>query len=419
MDFETGPTTIMGGSRKRSLSDAGPRAAEVFFGGRDQEMEKLTFGGNMGQGLSFMDSSDMNWMGEGMRDKFSHRGLNGVGGKDFTNSDPITTVMAMQYQNSSSPSNSSTSESSTSPNAAANVVDPSLIGNEQHSLNSYAMLNPSSSSNSPSVSGHSNIRNGNQHHRVGSVGASPISDPSNWVRSSASPAPPQAQRPSIPSQRRGGHKRGAQSEDLTTSFNQEGIEDFLAQITAPNGGLAPPGSGAGGRNQVAVSSTPSPSPSGGGHGRGAGASSPFHPSTSYHPYRPTSSHARHSSFGSNHSNHSSLKDELSDNGDFNPASIANMMMPPHPAHRRSASNTSNGSNGRGKALDSYNQTSLPTYGELVQDEIGRPGQQQHPASNYVNAKVTTEKTQKASAMRRKTEAMYACPVAGCSSTFTR
>lgn len=422
------PTTIMGGVRKRSLSDIGPRPSEFFgVGGKDQEMEKMLLGGNMGQGLSFMDSpNDMSWMDDGLREKLGHRDLNGIGGRDFMNSNPTTTVMAMHhYQSSSSPSNSTTSGSSASPNNAGVAVDPTLLGgggiSDRQSPNS--MMGPTVPSNGYSSASPS----GGLHHRNGSVGASPISNSPNWMGNQNLSSSP---RPSTANQRRG-HKRGAQSEDLRSSIKQEGMDDFLAQITAPNGGLAPPpGVTSGIRNSISPPSPSSPTNlvstiGGGGHGRGAGSQAPpFFPSNSYHPYRPSSSHARHSSFGSNHSN-SSIREELLANqrGDpsFNSNSSSSMMMPPHPAHHQHVETpTNNGnvasSNSKNK---NYNQTSLPTYGGLGSDKDGQPGQGQLPASNYVNAKVTTEKTQQASAMRRKTEAMYACPVAGCTSTFTR
>lgn len=408
------PTTIMGGVRKRSLSDLGPRGADLF--GRDHVTEKAVLGSNLGQGLSFIDSTDTSWMDDGMRDKLGYASFDGIGEKNFPHHHPATTVMAMQYHNTNSPISSATSASSSSPGAAA--VDPLLLGGNPEQQVSDPMLNFTSPLNNLQFG---NNASGHQP-RHGSVGFSPASDPSLWM------GPTTSVRPSMHQRR--GHKRGAQSEDLRSSIKPEGVDDFLAQITAPNGGLAPPTGPGGLRGQSSPSPPPSPSnsislspptasSSGGGHGRGAGAP-PFFPGSSNqsshrsHPYRPSSSHARHSSFGSNHSNSSSVREELLSNRDFNPIALSNMMMPPHPAHHADAESptTPVGS----ESSSPYNQTALPTYGGFGGEGTG---QEQISAHNYVHAQVTTPKTQQASAMRRKTEAMYACPVAGCSSTFTR
>jgi len=405
------PTTIMGGVRKRSLSDIGPRPLQSeFFSGRDQEMDKMMMGGNVSQGMQFMDPNggmDLSWMDPGMRQKFGSGGLNGIGGPDFNNSNPSTVMaMAMQYQNSPSPS--TVSSSSTNPSAA---VDPSLLGGISEQIQNQngsasSPFNHPSMSESPSSSSRNPFPFTN-HQRNGSAGAGGPSsrpDPSVWMGGQVGGGLDHSQKAS--SSRRG-HRRGAQSEDLRSSVNRESAPDFLAQITAPDGGLAPPNAS----SPAASPNPPSPAPSshsiGGGHGRGAGAPA-FYPnaigSTNRpHPYR--LSHDRHPSFGSNNSG-SSFREEMNGHSDFNPVSISNMVMPAHPAHMDSPQGPRGGTD--------YVQNGLPTYGELKTE-----GSSNSPPTSYVHAKVTTEKTQQASNNRRKTEAMYACPVPGCSSTFTR
>ncbi len=182
----------------------------------------------------------------------------------------------------------------------------------------------------------------------------------------------------------GGHRRLAHSEDLSRSRMYQGAdEEFLAQITAPNGGLAPP--------QTGRSVSSSNSATSGHHHTLSG-------SARVHPYR--TGHDRHYSFGSNASSSSANSASpmpqlpgglmLDAAGNIVPAdamgAMANMGMESNAVHSPSASSVASGTS---------SQLAPPV-----------------PV-------VTSQATQAASASRRKSEALFACPIPGCGSTFTR
>ena len=184
-----------------------------------------------------------------------------------------------------------------------------------------------------------------------------------------------------------GHRRLAHSEDLSRSRMYQGAdEDFLAQITAPNGGLAPPSTGR------SVSSNNAAT--GGHHHTMSG-------SARVHPYR--TGHDRHYSFGSSTSNSSA--------GSASP--LPQM--------------------GGGLMYDAAGnmvQYSSDAFGAMP--GTGMDGGAPSPSASSVASGassqsmlappvpvVTSQATQAASASRRKSEALFACPIPGCGSTFTR
>lgn len=187
-------------------------------------------------------------------------------------------------------------------------------------------------------------------------------------------------RASSPRGSQGGHRRLAQSEDLSQSRLYQGpTEDFLARITAANGGLAPPATG----RTVSTS-----------NGAANQSSSSVTGSARVHPYR----HDRHSSFSSN-------------------------------ASTSSASSASPLPHARGLKRETspayYTKNVLPGYGQMGQSmgPSTTPSMPPEGDSPMMDAPavpvVTSQATQAASASRRKAEALFACPVAGCGSTFTR
>lgn len=185
-----------------------------------------------------------------------------------------------------------------------------------------------------------------------------------------------------------GHRRLAHSEDLSRSRMYQGNdEDFLMQITAPNGGLAPPSTGR------SVSS--SNAATGSHHHTMSG-------SARVHPYR--TGHDRHYSFGSNASSSST--------GSASPL--------PQMAG--------------GLMYDAAgNLVEYPTDAFGATGGMGMEGVAQSPSASSVASGtsshsrlaappvpvVTSQATQAASASRRKSEALFACPIPGCGSTFTR
>lgn len=185
----------------------------------------------------------------------------------------------------------------------------------------------------------------------------------------------------------GGHRRLAQSEDLSRSRMYQGPdEQFLAQITAPNGGLAPPQSGR------SVSS----------NSNGSGVSVHHHPmsgSARVHPYR--SGHDRHYSFGSNASSSStgSASPLPQMPGGFMLDAGGNLV----PSDAFAAMG--------GMGMDSGNVAHSPSASSVAS---GTSSQLAPPVPV-----VTSQATQAASASRRKSEALFACPIPGCGSTFTR
>uniref|UniRef100_V5GRE8 C2H2-type domain-containing protein n=1 Tax=Kalmanozyma brasiliensis (strain GHG001) TaxID=1365824 RepID=V5GRE8_KALBG len=185
----------------------------------------------------------------------------------------------------------------------------------------------------------------------------------------------------------GGHRRLAQSEDLSRSRMYQGPdEQFLAQITAPNGGLAPPQSGR------SVSSSSNNSAVSVHHHTMSG-------SARVHPYR--SGHDRHYSFGSNASSSST--------GSASP-------LPQMPggflldAGGNLVSTDAFAAMG-GMGMDSSNAVHSPSASSVAS---GTSSQLAPPVPV-----VTSQATQAASASRRKSEALFACPIPGCGSTFTR
>lgn len=180
----------------------------------------------------------------------------------------------------------------------------------------------------------------------------------------------------------GGHRRLTHSEDLSRSRMYQGAdEDFLAKITAPDGGLAPPSAGR------SVSSN------------NAGPSNHQTSSPRVHPYR--TGHDRHFSFGSNTSNSSATSAS------------------PLPHFRGTV-----GYDAAGNLV----QYSSDMFGEMdggAEDAAQSPSASSaaSAASSMLGAPpvpvVTSQATQAASASRRKSEALFACPIPGCGSTFTR
>lgn len=183
-----------------------------------------------------------------------------------------------------------------------------------------------------------------------------------------------------------GHRRLARSEDLSCSRMYQGDdEEFLAQITAPNGGLAPPQTGRSVSSNNSTTGTHHHSVSG---------------SARVHPYR--TGHHRHYSFGSNASSSSAgsasplpqMGSGLMYDTAGNPVqyatdsfgAVSSMGMDSNAAPSPSASSVASGTS---------SQLALPV-----------------PV-------VTSQATQVASASRRKSEALFACPIPGCGSTFTR
>ncbi|CDR98841.1 hypothetical protein [Sporisorium scitamineum] len=185
----------------------------------------------------------------------------------------------------------------------------------------------------------------------------------------------------------GGHRRLAHSEDLSRSRMYQGAdEDFLAQITAPNGGLAPP--------QTGRSVSSSNSATGSHHHAITG-------SARVHPYR--TSHDRHYSFGSNTSSSStgSASPLPPMAGGYMYDAAGNLVQYPTDAF---------GGAGAMGGLDA-NAANSPSASSVAS---GASSQLAPPVPV-----VTSQATQAASASRRKSEALFACPIPGCGSTFTR
>ncbi|KAJ9475179.1 Transcriptional regulator CRZ1 [Pseudozyma hubeiensis] len=183
-----------------------------------------------------------------------------------------------------------------------------------------------------------------------------------------------------------GHRRLARSEDLSQSRMYQGAdEDFLSQITAPNGGLAPPQTGR------SVSSTSSAA---GGHHHSISGSARVHP------YR--TGHDRHYSFGSNASSSSA--------GSASPLpQMAGGLV--YDAAGNLVQYPSEGFGAMpGMGMDS-NAAASPSASSVAS---GTSSQLAPPVPV-----VTSQATQVASASRRKSEALFACPIPGCGSTFTR
>nr|CDI52923.1 potential zinc finger protein [Melanopsichium pennsylvanicum 4] len=185
----------------------------------------------------------------------------------------------------------------------------------------------------------------------------------------------------------GGHRRLAHSEDLSRARMYQGAdEDFLAQITAPNGGLAPPSTGRSVSSNNAATS--------GHHHTMSG-------SARVHPYR--TGHDRRYSFGSNTSNSST--------GSASPlAQMQGGLM------QDAAGN-----------LVQYSTDAFGTISGMGMDGVAHSPSASSVASGTSSQSmlappvpvVTSQATQAASASRRKSEALFACPIPGCGSTFTR
>ncbi|CBQ72340.1 conserved hypothetical protein [Sporisorium reilianum SRZ2] len=186
----------------------------------------------------------------------------------------------------------------------------------------------------------------------------------------------------------GGHRRLAHSEDLSRSRMYQGAdEDFLAQITAPNGGLAPP--------QTGRSVSSSNSATGSHHHAISG-------SARVHPYR--TGHDRHYSFGSNTSSSStgSASPLPQMAGGFVYDAAGNLVQYPTDVYGAAGV--------MGGAMDA-NAANSPSASSVAS---GTSSQLAPPVPV-----VTSQATQAASASRRKSEALFACPIPGCGSTFTR
>lgn len=186
----------------------------------------------------------------------------------------------------------------------------------------------------------------------------------------------------------GGHRRLAHSEDLSRSRMYRGNdEDFLMQITAPNGGLAPPCSGR------SVSSNKAAT--GGHHQTLSG-------SARVHPYR--TGHGRHYSFGSNasSSNTGSASPLPQMAGGLMYDAAGNLVQYPRDAF---------GAMG-GMGMDGVAQS--PSASSVASGTSSHSRLRAPPVPV-----VTSQATQAASASRRKSEALFACPIPGCGSTFTR
>jgi uncharacterized Zn-finger protein len=158
-------------------------------------------------------------------------------------------------------------------------------------------------------------------------------------------------------------------------------EDFLAKITAPDGGLAPPSAGR------SVSSN------------NAGPSSHQTSSPRVHPYR--TGHDRHFSFGSNTSNSSTTSASPLPHfrGTVGYDAAGNLV--------QYSSDVFGGMSGG--AEDAAQSPSASSAASATSSMLGAPAV---PV-------VTSQATQAASASRRKSEALFACPIPGCGSTFTR
>ncbi|SPO26211.1 uncharacterized protein UTRI_02487 [Ustilago trichophora] len=184
-----------------------------------------------------------------------------------------------------------------------------------------------------------------------------------------------------------GHRRLAHSEDLSRSRMYQGAdEDFLAQITAPNGGLAPPSTGRSVSSNNAATGSHHHTMSG---------------SARVHPYR--TGHDRHYSFGSNTSNSSagSASPLPQMGGGLIYDAAGNLVQYPSDAFGSMAGMGMDG------AAPSPSASSVAS-GTSSQSMLAPPV----PV-------VTSQATQAASASRRKSEALFACPIPGCGSTFTR
>lgn len=159
------------------------------------------------------------------------------------------------------------------------------------------------------------------------------------------------------------------------------------QITAPNGGLAPPCSGR------SVSSNKAAT--GGHHQTLSG-------SARVHPYR--TGHGRHYSFGSNasSSNTGSASPLPQMAGGLMYDAAGNLVQYPRDAF---------GAMG-GMGMDGVAQS--PSASSVASGTSSHSRLRAPPVPV-----VTSQATQAASASRRKSEALFACPIPGCGSTFTR
>lgn len=232
-----------------------------------------------------------------------------------------------------------------------------------------------------------------------------------------------------------GHRRAAQSEDLSARALGGDHEEFLRRITAPDGSLVPPGGSGlysqppqanesvnlqqlyGMRHQRHASF-------GGGSvdGSNAGLSPSVFQQSPQNPqaYLPAGNHLAASQSGYNSRDASNSPSPLasSSSAGFSPAGA-----------------TTGGSPHSGSVSPSgYSQTALPMYTTIAprrrsnnhggsrppSGSLSSSGPSLSPSlANPAVQNVTTTATQAASASRRKNDAQFVCPVPGCGSQFTR
>ncbi|KAK0553180.1 hypothetical protein OC845_001316 [Tilletia horrida] len=262
------------------------------------------------------------------------------------------------------------------------------------------------------------------------------------------------------------HRRSAKSEDLTR-MAQEGNADYVHRITSPNGMLAPPSFGAS-QNLTPLSSAASsdrgspawyqntglnaPNPN---HAQYPGAGSPGSMNGNASDGTPSLDGSRSGGSASNANSPASpwTGSPNVSNGQIPAAATYNgMQMLAASAAGLLPVSTQQQSQHEGVAAfmaggmqaaagpSQYSQTAAPMYSHLVPGNsknvhegmlpggvhgipTGEPGvalySVRQDAGQAGPANHVSAATQAASAARRKTEALFVCPVPGCGSTFTR
>lgn len=231
-----------------------------------------------------------------------------------------------------------------------------------------------------------------------------------------------------------GHRRAAQSEDLSgRSYNRD-ASDFLRTITAPDGSLAPPGAAAyagpvgsphfgatPGSNGTAVRPQQTYQTSYdrlNERGDGSGMSPTAFQRSPQQPYLPPATYA-------------SLQAGSPTEGSNSPSPRPSAHSPAYSSGGATAGspafsppNRSGGSPpSRGHSPSGYSQTALPTYTTIAPRRsnggASSPSGLSPSLITPAVQNVTTSATQAASASRRKNDAQFVCPVPGCGSHFTR
>ncbi|CAO1623390.1 unnamed protein product [Sympodiomycopsis kandeliae] len=253
--------------------------------------------------------------------------------------------------------------------------------------------------------------------------------------------PQRLRRPGFPGHG-GGHKRAAQSEDLSSLAYIHDDNDFLRTITAPDGSLAPPGAAAYARPSRNNRSPALRSPGG-------------NINVQQQHYQPIRN--RHQSVGSTYTSTDSSALSLGyspsafqtspQNSGLAPTTYASLQAgsPAIASNQSSPLSSSSGhvssqpvndcQNGTGAAINrassrggspsGYHQTALPTYTSMNRrrangtDSSSSPTSLSQTFANPAVQNVTTVATQAASASRRKNDANFVCPIPGCGSHFTR